>query len=261
MNTGARTGRPQARTLPRRRKPSLAARIKPFWIVAIVLVGAIGWGGAWLAQSPWFRVARVGVDVPLASPVSRDDVRRAAAIAPDANVWLLDPGAIRRRVEAIPYVERAAVHRGQVPQPFVELSVAVRRPSACVRADDRDVTIDATSRVLQAGCASPSLARIDAGSANVPRPGGTVADPDVARLLADARTLADASLSVRSLGRDRWGELEAVDVTGVTLEFGDDGDLASKAALVEPVRSKIEPKRRVRAIDLRAPGTPVVQFR
>ncbi len=81
------------------------------------------------------------------------------------------------------------------------------------------------------------------------------------RLLADAKLLADADLAVRSLGRDRWGGLQAVDVTGVTLRFGDDADLARKAALVGPVRSTIGTKRRLRAIDLRAPATPVVQFR
>ena len=258
MSTGAR---PRSRALPRRRKPSLAARIRPFWIFAIVLVGAIGWGGAWLAQSPWFRVERVGIDVPLASPVTRDQVRRAASIASDANVWLLNPRAMTTRIEAIPYVDTASVHRGQFPKPFVELAITVRRASACVRAGGRDVTIDATSRVLQAGCSAPSLAHFDAGRASVPAPGGTIADPEVAKLLGDAKTLADANVAVRSLGRDRWGGLEAVDVTGVTIKFGDDGDLDKKALLVEPVRAGIGTKRPVRAVDLRAPGTPVVEYR
>jgi hypothetical protein len=263
VNTGAPARaqkKPRNRTLPRRRTPSLAARIKPFWIFAILLVGAIGWGGAWLAQSPWFRVERVGVDLPLASPVSRDEVRRAAAIAPDANVWLLNPVAMTKRLEAIPYVDRATVRRGQFPKPFVEVAVTVRRPSACLRAGEREVTIDATSRVLQSGCAAPSIARIDAGHAHVPAPGGTIADPEIARLLADAKILADANLAVRSLGRDRWGGVEAVDVTGVTLRFGDDADLGKKAVLVEPVRAGVR-GRTLRAIDLRAPGTPTVEFR
>jgi hypothetical protein len=258
VRSDVRTG---PRALPRRRKPSVAARIRPFWIFIVILAALAGWGGAYLVRSPWFQVTRVGIDLPLASPVSRDDVRRAAAIVPGANVWLLNTGAIRRRIEAIPYADRAAVHRGQFPKPFVELTVTVRRPSACVRAGDREVTIDATSRVLQAGCATESGTWIDAGKATVPAPGGRIADPDITRLLADARTLADANLAVRSLGRDRWGGLEAVDVTGVTLRFGDDADLAKKAALVQPVRAGIGTKRVVRAIDLRAPGTPVVEFR
>ncbi|HEX3462930.1 MAG TPA: FtsQ-type POTRA domain-containing protein [Candidatus Elarobacter sp.] len=260
MKTHTRAGA-RPRTLPRRRKPSLAARVLPFWFFAAILIALAVWGGVWLAQSPWFRVTRVAVDVPLASPVSRDDVRRAAAIAPGANVWLLNPGAIAHRIEAIPYVDRATVHRGQFPKPFVELAIAVRRPTACLRAGEAEVTIDATRRVLQTGCATPAAARIDVGSGRFPRPGGTVADSGVGRLLADAQTLADANLALRSLGRDRWGGLEAVDVTGVTLRFGDDADLKKKADLVQPVRAGVGTRRVVRAIDLRAPGTPIVEYR
>jgi POTRA domain, FtsQ-type len=244
-----------------RRKPSLAARIKPFWIFVVLLVALVAWGGTWLVRSPWFTVTRVGIDVPLGSPVSRDQVRAVAAVGRDANVWLLNPPAIRSRVEAIPYVDRASVHRGQFPHPFVEVAITVRRPTACLRAGGRDVTIDASARVLQAGCAAADLARFDAGGARVPAPGGTVDDAEIVRLLADAKTLADASVAVRSLGRDRFGGLEAVDVTGVTLKFGEDDDLAKKASLVGPVRAGIGTKRPVRAIDLRAPGTPTVEFR
>lgn len=245
----------------RRRKPSLAARIRPFWIVGIALAVLTGWGAFALAQSPWFRIARVGIDLPIASPVSREEVRRAAAIAPDANLWLLRTHAIARRLEAIPYVDTASVHRGQFPQPFVEIGVTVRRPSGCVRTGERIVTIDRTARVLQNGCADAQLARLDAGAAHVPQPGGTIGDPAVGRLLADVKVLADANLTVRRIGRDRWGGLEAVDVTGVTLRFGEDDDLAKKAALVEPVRTGLGTHRAVRAIDLRAPGAPTVEFR
>ena len=261
MRTPARrdAGRTSLRTL--RRKPSLAARVKPFWIFAILLAGLAGWAVAWFVGSPTFRVARIGIDVPIASAVSRDQVRSAAAIGLDANVWLLNPWAMRRRIEAIPYVDRASVHRGQFPQPFVEMAITVRRPTACVRAGELDVTIDAGSRVLQAGCVATALPRIGAGTAKVPPPGGTIADPEIRRLLGDARVLANANVGVRSLDRDRWGGLEAVDVTGVIVKFGDDGDLAKKAALVEPVRSGIGRFVPIRAIDLRAPGTPTVEFR
>ena len=258
MKSSASAG---GRALPKRRKASLAARVMPYWIVLVALVALLAWGATWLARSPWFTVTRIGIDVPLGSRVSPSQVRAAAAVGRDANVWLLITHAIARRIEAIPYVDRASVHRGQFPQPFVELGVTVRRPTACLRAAGRDVTIDASSRVVQSGCASPALARIDAGRAKIPVPGGTVADPEVARLLADANVLADASLAVRSLGRDRWGGIVAVDATGVTLRFGEDGDLAKKAALVEPVRAGIGKKRPVKAIDLRAPGTPIVEFR
>ncbi len=253
--------RTTAHALPRRKKPSLAARVRPFWVIAVLLAALAGWGVAWLAHSPWFVLARLTVDVPLASPVSAGDVRRAAAIAPDANVWLVNTRAIASRVEAIPYVDRASIHRGQFPKPFVDLAITVRRPSGCVRASGREVTIDATSRVLQLGCADAAATRIEAGPAAVPEPGQTIGDRDVGRLLADAELLAQADVPVRSIGRDAWGGLRAVDVTGVTLRFGDDADLAQKAALIAPVRAGIGTRRVVRALDLRTPGTPIVEFR
>jgi len=253
--------RAHARALPRRRRPSIAARVRPFWIVTVVLAALAGWGGAWLVHAPWFALTRVGVDVPLASPVSADDVRAAAAVAPGANVWLLDTRAIAHRVEAIPYVDRALVRRGQFPKPFVELGITVRRPSGCVRTDGEEVTIDASSRVLQMGCADAGTARIDAGAGALPVPGRTIGDRDVARLLADVKTVTDSGIALRSVGRDRWGGLDAVDVSGVRLRFGDDADLAQKVRLIAPVRAGVGSKRALRAIDVRTPGTPVVEFR
>jgi hypothetical protein len=247
--------------LPSRRKPSLAARVRPFWILLLVAAGLLVWAGIWLARAPWFRIASVTIDVPVASPVSRDQVRAAAAIPPDANLWLLDPGGIATRIEAIPYVDHASIDRAQFPRPALEIAVGVRRPSACVRAGAQEVTIDATARVLQTGCAAPASPRIEADNAAVPAPGGRIVDGEIAGLLADATVLADAGLAIRRISRDRWGGLDAIDATGVTLEFGDDTDLAKKAALVQPVRNGIGTKRPVRAIDLRAPGTPIVEFR
>jgi len=254
----ARSG---ARSLPRRRKPSLVARARPFWILLLVVAALLVWAGIWLARSPWFRVSNVTIDVPAGSPVSRDRVSAVAAIAPDANIWLLDTGGIARRIEAIPYVDRATISRSQFPHPALDIAIAVRSPSACVSAGGQDVTIDATARVLQAGCAAPALPSIEAGNVAVPAPGGSIVDGEITGLLADARILADARLDIRRLSRDRWGGLDAVDATGVTLEFGDDADLAKKAALVQPVRNGIGTRRPIRAIDLRAPKTPTVEFR
>jgi hypothetical protein len=107
----------------------------------------------------------------------------------------------------------------------------------------------------------PAAPRISADTAAVPAPGGTISDPDLGRLLADAKILSDANLGIRSLGRDRWGGLEAVDASGVRLMFGADEDLAQKAALIGPVRAGVGRARTIRAIDLRSPGTPIVDFR
>ncbi|MGD0051645.1 MAG: FtsQ-type POTRA domain-containing protein [Vulcanimicrobiaceae bacterium] len=257
MSSGARS---RPRVLPRRRKPSVAARARPFWVLAALALAVLVAVGAWLAQAPFFRITHVGIEVPLGSPVSVTQVRTAAAIAPEANLWLLSPGAIARRIEAIPYVDRASIHRLQFPAPSVELGITVRRPAFCWQSGGAEVTLDDTGRVLQLGCIGPASPRLIAVAAP-PSPGETVTDPGVVRLLTDAATLAGAGLSMRRLGWDRWGGLEGVDASGVILRLGDDADLAAKAALVGPVRAGIGAKRTVRAIDLRAPGTPTVEFR
>ena len=75
---------------------------------------------------------------------------------------------------------------------------------------------------------------------------------------ADARTIG-AQIPVRIVRRDRFGGLQAVDTHGVLLEFGADADLPAKLALVEPIRRSAG-GRPLRAIDLRAPATPVIEF-
>jgi len=46
------------------------------------------------------------------------------------------------------------------------------------------------------------------------------------------------------------------------LKFGEDGDLAKKAALIEPIRRSTQTHgRSLHAIDVRAPQTPVVEYR
>lgn len=242
----------------RRAKPSFALRVRAFWLVALLgacLVLALGIA---FVNAPQLRVRTVEATVPAGSPVTKSAVIAAAGIDPAANLWLLDTGAIRRRLEAIPYVATAAVHRRQFPQPAVQLAIELRTPTGCVNMPGGAVTIDATQRVLQTGCASAALPLIDAGAGAPVSPGRTLNDPDVTRLLDDARTIA-AVLPVRIVRRDRFGGLEAVDARGVLLEFGADADLTSKLALVEPIRRSAA-GRPLRAIDLRAPATPVIEF-
>jgi hypothetical protein len=226
-------------------------------VAALVLSAAFVLALAF-ANAPQLRVRSIDASVPSGGPVTQSAVIAAAHIDPDANLWLLNTGAIRGRLEAIPYVATAAVHRAQFPQPAVALDVTLREPANCVRAAGGTVTIDATARVLQMGCASGALPLVDIGAAPAVAPGAMFTAPDIDQLLADARAIA-AHIPVRSVGRDRFGGLEAVDSRGVILRFGSDADLPAKLALIEPIRNSVG-GRRLRAIDLRAPATPIVEF-
>jgi len=76
----------------------------------------------------------------------------------------------------------------------------------------------------------------------------------------DYERLTDAHVVVVTLGYDRFGDLTAGTPRGVQLLLGDDEDLTRKIALIGPILSQTA-GRRIAAIDLRAPGTPVVVYR
>lgn len=247
----------RARAVRRRSKPPLVIRLRPFWVLGALAACVLGVLAFAIVNAPQLRVRSVVATVPPHGPVTQADVIAAAAVDPAANLWLLNTGAIRRRLEAIPYVATASVGRAQFPHPTVRLGVTLRVPTGCVALPAGVVTIDATARVLQIGCAARTLPLVAAGTAAAVEPGATLSAPDIDRLLADAKTIA-AQLPVRIVRRDRFGGIEAVDTHGVTIRFGSDADLAAKLALVEPVRRGAG--RRITGIDLRAPATPVVEF-
>jgi hypothetical protein len=244
--------------MQRRTKPSMAGRVRTFWVVAALLLCGTFVLAVAIANAPQLRVRIVDASVPAGGPVSKSAVIAAAHIDPDANLWLLNTAAIRRRLETIPYVATAAVHRAQFPQPAVSFEVTLREPTGCVRSAGGTVTIDATARVLQLGCVAGVLPLVDIGGGPAAAPGATLTTPEIDRLLADARAIGE-HIPVRIVRRDRFGGLEAVDSRGVVLRFGADADLAAKLALVEPIRNSAG-ERPLRAIDLRAPATPIVEF-
>jgi hypothetical protein len=248
----------RARELRRRSRPSFLARLRAWWVLGVLACVALAALAFVAGNAPQFRIRAIDVNVPAGGPLNRAAVLAAARIDPAANVWLVNAAGIRRRIEALPYVATAAVHRAQFPQPAVTLDVTLRKPALCVGGAHGAATLDATQRVLQTGCAERLLPRVDLGDAALPAPGGTVADPEALRLLGDAKTIGQR-LIVRSVGRDRFGGVEAVDAHGVRLRFGSDRDLARKLALVEPIRRSAG-NRPLRAIDLRAPDTPIVEF-
>jgi hypothetical protein len=244
-------------TLRRRTRPSVFARIRAFWIVAVLVVVVAAGAFAAFANAPQLAVRTIDVSVPAGAPITRDDVLAAAAIGANANLALLNTGAIRTRIEALPYVQTAQLRRLLLPRPAVRIAVSVRVPYACVSGNGAVATIDASARVLQGGCV-PGRLGVGLGTMALPAPGARLDAPDVAKLLADAATIG-SKVPLRVIRRDRFGGLEVVDERGVTIRLGSDDDLAAKLALVEPVR-RAAGGRRLIAIDLRAPKTPVIQF-
>lgn len=242
--------------MKRRAPVRLRTRLRMFSVLIAAAVVAFGIVAYVLVTLPAWRLQRLTVTGNRVVPESQ--ILAAAGIPLEANVWLLDTRGIARRIEAIPFVGQVRVRR-RFPA-TVELGVTERVPSACVVGPDAALTIDAARRVLATTCLGSTLPRYR--TAVAPQPTGTfLADPAIARLQQDAATLEAAGVGVRALGWDAFGSLDVTATNGLTIECGDDADLASKARLVDPILGATRQLRTVRAIDLRAPETPVVTYR
>ncbi len=243
----------------RRSRPSLAARLRRFWLlgVAVLLLGL--WGGFALATSSAFRLHQLTI-TPLMH-VGLGDVLARAEIDPRTNVWLLDRGAISRRIEALPYVATARVHPRLLGNVLIDITE--RTAAGCVRSTGgRTLTIDRENRVLERGCVATIPIAYVVRAALADPPGRYVRNAELAALERDARALALRGEQFRTLRHDAFGGLEADLPDGVRVRFGDDRDLARKQQLIAPIFTGLGARAaRVRAVDLRAPATPVLEFR
>jgi cell division protein FtsQ len=237
-----------------RRKRSAASRLRPFWIVLVLLVLGAAVGGYYMATWPGFRVRRVMVAGN--HRVSTHAIVARAAIDSRINVWLQNMSAAAARVAAIPDIGQVTMRRGFPAS--LTIAVSERAPFAEIRAGQEVAVVDRDLRVLQA--APPAgLPRLIVRAA-LPRAGEFIKDERVLRLRDDYERLTGAHVVVVTLGYDRFGDLTAGTPRGVQLLLGDDEDLARKIALIGPILSQTA-GRRIAAIDLRAPGTPVVVYR
>ncbi len=242
----------------RRRRAPLAVRVRRFWILFVVLAVVVAAGVYALVTAPQLRAEKVGVSGAIVVP--RSDILARAAIDPDANVWLLPTHAIEERVRAIPLIDTAKVVRA-VPN-GVEIDVSERTASACVVATNGTATIDPARRVLRTGCADGNLPQLAIAGRPSLAPGAFVADERLAAMQADDARIEHAGLRVAQLKDDTFGGLDATLRDGLIVQFGSDDDLDAKLPLVQPVLDSVAKQRaRIAAIDVRAPGTPVIRYR
>jgi cell division septal protein FtsQ len=234
---------------PRRRKPSAARKLRPFWLLAALL--AFAFVAAAYGFIVWPGFAPKSVSVEGNRVVSREDVLAAAQIDPARNMWLQNTRAMASRIDAIPYVLVARVHR--IPPDRVAIDVTERVPYAILQAAGTRVTVDRTGRKLQDGV-PPDLAN------SLPvfiEPGA-----DFTALEAVADALLAAHVDPRDLRYDRYHDVAVTLRNGIAVLLGDQSEmLGQKIAMIEPILEKVDRgRRKVTAIDLRAPTTPVVVY-
>ncbi len=245
-------------TASRRSKPSLFARLRVFWVVAVFLACALAGTIAYALNWPGFRLG--ALDVTGNAIVPRAAILARAALEPGRNIWLLDTRAAQQRIEAIPYVQSAQVRRA-FPN-AVAISIVERAPLGCLfAAGGAALTIDAQRRVLERGCARMPRPEFRAGTLAAGPPGTFLHSEPLARLQADAAVLRGARDAFVAFGFDRYGGLEASLAGGPLIRFGGDADLPEKLRLLDAIQARLGPDPSLRAIDLRAPAAPVVERR
>jgi hypothetical protein len=124
------------------------------------------------------------------------------------------------------------------------------------------VLLDVDNRILDNGCPNPQLLAYSLAAHDGLEPGRFLHDTLLTRLENDATVATSSGLRYRHFSFDRYEMLEGELEGGVIVRFGEDDDLRYKAGLVAPVIKALGPKQRLlRAVDLRAPSTPVVEYK
>lgn len=205
-------------------------------------------------RSPLLDVDHVRIDGAHRTPA--DVIRAAARVRTGEPLVDVDPGAVRRRVAALPWVDRVDVRR-QWPG-TVRVDVVERRAAAVVAVGDRSFLVDATGRLLEPVADAPaSLVRI----AGVDAPSGSPAGASLPASAAPALTV------LRALRPPLAGQVGAVAVTpaGVDLELRDGGvvrlgtpsDVEAPLLSAATVLGDVD-RRCLAVLDVRVPDSPVL---
>jgi cell division septal protein FtsQ len=241
----------------RKKKRTLKSKVRQNFFGLLLFFVLLGWASTYAVTWPGFRPH--GVSINGAHIVSTQQIRELANIDLDTNVWTINPWAIDRRIEMIPYIDRAHVHRS-LPN-IIRIDVTERRPESCVEGAQHAVmTIDATQRVLNEGCKAAPVYNLPA-IVGV-KPGVVLNDPQLARLRATAAELVTGGVHLKSISIDRDLGTIIDRADGVRLLLGDDTDLQAKIRLINPIMAAARTHDpNIQLLDLRAVDTPVVRYR
>jgi len=221
----------------------------------VLFVAVIGLGGYYATTWPGFRAHQIVVIGN--RRVGTKTILHRAAINRRINIWLQNMQAVADRVATIPDIGSVTIRRSFPAS--ISIVVRERHPFAVILSGSKKIVVDRDLRVLDLE-AAPTLPQFVVPIGALV-PGKDVKDERVARLRDDYDQLEGAHVVVRSMRYDRFGDLVAVTPRGVQILLGgDDEDLARKISLIGPILSQTAGKK-IAAIDLRAPATPVVRYK
>lgn len=242
---------------PKRRRRSAAARIRPFWILitftAALLAVVAGFAVTWPGFTP--KLIRVSGN----HRVSSSEILARAAIASQTSMWFQNTGAMAKRIASIPDVESVKVHR--IPPSTIRINVTERVPFAELRSGANEAVADRAMRILSYDAMQPLPVFVLRPGLEL-TPGTFVTTSDALSLRDAYSALVERGFVPVELELDRYDGLEVTLQTGPRLLLGNRSDLPKKLALANAILAQVvHGERRVAAIDVRAPATPVVVYR
>jgi cell division protein FtsQ len=243
--------------MTRRKKKSAAARLLRFWVLFAFVVALLAVGGYYAAT--WPKLYPKRIEVAGNRIVSSAEILSRAGVELHRNLWLQNAGAMARRVEAIPYIEHAWIHR-RIPAD-VTIEVSERTPFAIVQCAGSRALVDRELRVLILDPPRARLPALEVACAAMPVRGAFFTDVQARALRDDEGALIAAHIDAVTLSYDKYEELVVTLGSGIRILLGDDNDLQKKIPLIAPILTQLAHGRRFSAIDLRAPNTPVVIYK
>lgn len=232
--------------------------MRPYWILWLVAAVLAVFGLYFLAT--WDALKPHSVTVQGNKLVGTEAIVARAGVDMHRNMWLQNANAIQTRIEAIPYIDLARVHR-YLPNNVV-IEVTERTPVAIVRAKNGAVLVDQRLRVLEPAVAVSKLPEFEMPGLDAPKVGEFFANDDLTNLRNDADKIEESKIDAVSYSHDQYGDLVVKLAGGVTVLFGDKADLEKKIGLVDPILLQTaKAKRPLATIDLRAPTAPIVIYK
>jgi Cell division septal protein len=229
--------------------------------IAIAVIGIASLVGiAYLvAHSPLFGADTIRVRGAGQTPP--DAVRAAARIADGSPVLFLDAGAIEKRVEAVPGIDRATVTT-ELPSTVV-ITVTERQPVAWMRATGTApiALVDGTGRVVARLSAIPASLPKVVGVGSVAPLGRSVGDPAPFRGLTSL-PVALRLRTLRFITRHGQGILVIQGTPPVVhrIRFGPLVDMRQKGAAAIAVLDDLAARgQEVQILDVTVPVAPVTR--
>jgi cell division septal protein FtsQ len=255
----------------RNTRQTLASRTALLLAACVLAAGALGAGLWHEARNPRFAVEIVAIDGLVHSTPAQ--VIAAAALAPAQNAWLINRGALTRRIEALPWVGRATLSFGwpnRLTIKVTEREAAARVAISPAGGEEEPVLryalIDDGQRVLEitsdprVQADLPVLVVTPAPSED-PMPGSELGSSEVALALDADRRLTALGLRVSQVAIAPSTGISATADRNLRVLFGEDEDLAKKAQLFQAIVAKISTPSRIAYVDVRSVRAPTVLYR